>query len=215
MVGEQFRHPAGLVRALGKERQRQQLQTLEAVLRALALGLEGLEGLHGVAEEIEAHRQRLPRREDVEHAAADGEVADLENQVAAVVAPTHQVLDEVVERDLLAGLDLDRRPGEVVARGQAAEERARGGDDRRHLAAGDAAHGAGLLGPDQEGDLGLLIGGERRRREVGGSARRTGREEPRRLEPGVGVDFVGHQHQERAAEVLGQQVHHPRRGGHR
>ena len=61
-----------------------------------------------VAEELHAQRVLLGRREDVDDAAAHGELAALLHQVDAGVRRAGQPRDHVLELDLLAGLQLDR-----------------------------------------------------------------------------------------------------------
>ncbi len=56
------------------------------------------------------------------------------------------------------------------------------------LAAGDQVHRSRLLGPHQERDLRLLVGGERRRGKVDGV---SFSEQPRRLEPRFAAAVCG------------------------
>ena len=72
------------------------------VHRALVGDGEAADLVDLVAEELHAQRVLLGRREDVDDAAAHGELATLLDQVDAGVRRTDQPADDVVELELLA-----------------------------------------------------------------------------------------------------------------
>ncbi len=203
----------GLLGAAGEQVERKDAHAVQRVLGALRLGVEPADGLDGVAEEIEADGRLLPRREEVEDAAADCEVADLVDQVGAAVPPAHQAGGEVVEQVVLPRPDLQHRPGVVLGERQAAEQRAGGGDHGPRHAGGDPVEGHGLLGAHEQGGLGLLVRSQRRRGEVDDPLFVSLRiEQPRRLDPGQRIGLARDQDDEGAAEVAGEQLAHPGRG---
>ena len=91
---------------------------------ALVGDLEPADLLDGVAPELDPQRVLLGRREDVEDAAADGELAALLDQVDPGVGRRRQPLDDVVEVDLVAGAQLDRLEVAEAGRPSAAARRA-------------------------------------------------------------------------------------------
>jgi len=66
----------------------------------LAVGIEGAERLDGVTEELHPDRVGQLRREDVQDAAADGELAGLGDRVFGGVARVDQAPADLRERDL-------------------------------------------------------------------------------------------------------------------
>ena len=76
--------------------------------RALVGDLEPADLLDGVAPELEPQRVLLGGREDVEDAAAHGELAAALDEVGAGVGGRREVLDDPLERGLVAGLERDR-----------------------------------------------------------------------------------------------------------
>jgi hypothetical protein len=174
--------------------------------------VEPADRLDRVAEEVEADGRLLAWRIEVDQTAADGEVAHLVDQVGAAEAVAQQALGELLQRMVLARPHVERGGGEVLGPRQAAEERPRGRDDRGGLTRPDAVDGHRLLGADQERGLGLLVGGEGRGGEVDHPV--LAAEQPGGLEPGQGVGLAGDDHEERPAEVAGQELADPGGGGH-
>ena len=81
---------------------------------ALVGDLEPADLLDRVAPELQPQRVLLGGREDVEDAAAHGELAAPLDEVGAGVGRGREVLDDLLERRLVAGLERDRgagRPG--------------------------------------------------------------------------------------------------------
>ena len=197
--------------ALGEEGERQQGRALEVGLRALALRVEGAQALELVAEQIEPQRRFRAGREQVEDAAAHREVADLGDQVDAPVAERRQPYRELAGVESVAARELD--PRQPPRRGQAAEERPRRGDEGAGRPRGRAVERDDLLGAHLQRGVDRLVGGERGRRE--GQPGAGAREERQRLEPGPRLALVRHDHQQRPAAPLREQVGHPGRGGDR
>ena len=71
-----------------------------------------MDRLDRVADELEAQRLRMRRREDVEDAAAHAEVAAVLDQRHAPVAPVDELLGERVAVDLVAFDEVAQRAGE-------------------------------------------------------------------------------------------------------
>ena len=210
--GQQLGQVGGVLRSSWKQIERQEAHGRQRVLRALRLRLEPADRLDRVTEEVEPHRRLLAGREEIEDAAAHREVADLIDEIGTAEPVARQMGHELVHRVVLAGLDLAHRVGEVGGPRQTAEQGAR----RRHHGGGRAAAGAveghRLLRPHHQRDLGLLIGGERGDREVDDPF--FPGEQARGLDPGQGVGFARDDHQQRPAEIAGQQVADPGRGRH-
>ncbi len=76
---------------------------------ALVGDLEPADLLDRVAPELDPERVLLGGREDVEDAAAHGELAAPLDEVGAGVGRRGQRLDDLLERDVVAGLERDRR----------------------------------------------------------------------------------------------------------
>ncbi len=212
-AGEEVRQLPRLVRAGGEEREGKDADGVQRVLGALRLGVEPADRLHGIAEEVEPDGGLLPRREEVEDAAAHGEVPHLVDQIGAPEAVAGEVGDHLLDGVILVRTDGEHRAEEVLAAGQLAEEGARGRHHGRQPAGGDAVERHRLLGAHHQGGLGLLVGGQRGRGEVDDPL--LAAEEARRLHPGQGVGLARHQHQDRPAEIAGEQLPDPRRRGQR
>ena len=137
---------------------RRELDPLGVAERALGEGREPAHRLDLVAEELDPHGALLGRREDVEDAAAQGELAALLDLLDALVAGRDQVAGDRLEVDLAAELEAEAgRPQRGVGDGLG-ERRGAGDDDRVLLVA------EGVEGVDAEADE------MRRRRHVRGVA---------------------------------------------
>ena len=119
-----------LERELGR---RVELDPLGLAERALGEGREPAHRLDLVAEQLEPHGALLGRREDVEDAAADRELAALLDLVDALVAGLDQQLGDVAEVDLLAAVE-DEAGRAQRGVGNRLGERDGAGDDDRRLA---------------------------------------------------------------------------------
>ena len=168
-------------------RDRHELDRSEAPGRALRHRVEGADSLEHVAEQVEADRLLRAWREDVDHPAADGELAALGNGRGALVAVDGEVAFEAREIDLPARLGGITGLGQDRARRHALHQGRRWRDknaralapalgqprQRSHTARGDArgrAHAVvGQAVPGGEADQ-LDIGGE----EVEGVGERLG-----------------------------------------
>ncbi len=216
--------------AAGKEIERQHAHRVQGVLRALRLGVEPADRLHGVAEQVEPYRRLLAGREEVQDAAAHRVIAHLVDQVGAPEAVPRQVGGEPFQGMVLAGPQGEHRRGERLRPRQPPEERPRRGHDGGGDPGAHAVERHRLLRPHLQRHLGLLVGSQRRRREIdrrllaavafpaGTSCPgRAGaaREQPRRFQPGQRVGLARHHRHQRPPQVPGQQAAHPRRRRHR
>ena len=129
-------------------------EALNDLARALRVGIEGLDVLQRVAEEVEPHGARAPRREEVEDAAAHGILAGLHDGAGALVAGEREPLGQLVHVEALAGGDVFQRAADEIARGQALQDGVDGGQhDGRALAGGGRE--AGERGDAGGHDLGV------------------------------------------------------------
>ena len=96
--------------------------------RALREGRERAHRLDLVAEELDAQRLAAGRREDVDDAAAHGELAAVVDALDTLVARERERLGEPFDAELEPGAQLDRL-GARVSRRQSLRERARRGAD--------------------------------------------------------------------------------------
>ncbi len=203
-----------LVVAAREQIERQHGGALELAGAALAHRVEGADRVDGVAEEVEPQRLVVTGRKDVEDAAANRQLADAGDQIGAVVAMAHQVLDHLLDRMVLADREGEHARRERSARRQPALQRARrrhdGGARRRE----DAVERRHLLGAHRERDLGLLVRGERRGGEPHHlvAALRQGR---RRRRPLARLGLVRHHDDQRPVEIRGQRLEHPGGGARR
>ena len=170
---------------------------VDRVERALGEGRERAHLLDLVAVELDAERLAAGGREDVDEAAADGELAALLGALDPLVAGEREVLGEAVEAGLAADLEPDRlRP--LRRRRHALGERGRGGGDE--AAAREHVERARPLADEV-----------RRRLEAGAPADAAARQERDALgadEPAgrlgevARVGVLGQEHDEPALELL-------------
>ena len=155
---------------------------VEVAQRALGERRERRQALEAVAEELGAHRLAAGRREDVDEAAANRELAALLDGVGALVAGLGQRVGELVERPLLPQAELDRprprrrrrepldervsRHGHEAAGGERVERPRPLADQVRGRLEAGAVRGAarrherhGLAGQERGGRLGQGAGG--------------------------------------------------------
>ena len=201
----------GGIRPLGEERQRQDRGLAELVVRSLRLDLEAPQALDLVAEEVEPQGLLVAGREEVEDAAAHREIADLADQVDAPVAQRGQAESELLEVDLVAASEPDRR--EAGGLRQPPEQGARRDEQRPQAARERVGERRDLLRAHRQRGLRLLIGRQRRRREV--AADPLSRDQAKALEPGEGVRLVRHDDHDRPAGPLGDEVEDPGGGRRR
>ena len=102
---------------------------LELVARALGGRVEGADGIQLVTEEIQAHRVLHPGREDVEDAAAYGELARFHHGLRAQETLADQEPGQFLGVDALAEAQEARRAGEGAARRHPLEDGGNGGQD--------------------------------------------------------------------------------------
>ena len=107
-----------------------QLDPLRLAQRALGEGREPAHRLDLVAEQLDPHRPLLGRREDVEDAAADGELAPLLDLVDPLVAGRDEVVAERAEVDLLAARDGEAGRAQRGVGDRLGERDGAGDDDR-------------------------------------------------------------------------------------
>ena len=82
---------------------------LDRVQRALGERRERADRLHLVAEELDAQRLAAGRREDVDEAAADGELPAVVDPLDALVPGERELLRRALDALLGTGLQLERR----------------------------------------------------------------------------------------------------------
>ena len=78
------------------------VERVERAAVALGLGVEAAQALDGVAEELEAHGLLAVGREDVEDAAAAGDLAGGRDRVLAPIAALVERLEQDLGRHLVA-----------------------------------------------------------------------------------------------------------------
>ncbi len=157
---------------------------------ALRRRIEEADALHEIAEQLDADREAVDRREHVEDAAAHGEGPRIFDDRGAQIAAAREQLDGAVAIELLLGLDeidersecgaSDHAPAQRLDRGHEhlAARALRESEQRRHAAEHDAAVG----------------------RHVGVGARVIGRQaHDARL--GEWVALVGARHEERQVSL--------------
>ncbi len=181
---------------------------LDRVQGPLGEGREGADRLHLVAEEFDAEGLAAGRREDVDEAAANGELPTVVDPLDALVSGEREILREALDALLGTGLQLERsRPRR--RRRHALGDRACGGAD--DPAAGEHLERAGAL-PDEVGRrLEPRLPGDAAAREV---ADDLVAEIPRgRLGRVPCVGVLGQQADERPPEALVKcREHHRQRG---
>ena len=164
----------------------------------LRVGVEAAQALHGVAEELDAHRLRPVRGEDVEDAAAPRHLARGGDRVLARVAPFVERLEQDLGRHLVAHAQAhDARLEEVG--GEARPEEARRRRDEGPGRAGleesrrPAGRGVGVTGQAAEGRW-----PRRGKREHGALEARLGGEGPQVLRHLLHVALARHHDEEGA-----------------
>ena len=176
--------------------------------RPLGEGRERSHLLDLVAVELDPERLAAGGREDVDEAAADGELAALLGALDPLVAGERQLLREAVE----TGLAADREPHRLGAlrggRHPLGERRRRRGDE---AAAREHVEGAGALADEVRRRLepgAPADAAARQQRDV------VGADEPaRRLGDVARVGVLGQQHDEPAPELLVQRREQERQHG--
>ena len=109
---------------------RQQVDRLELSGRALGLRIEGADRFQAVAEQVQPHRLLRRRREDVDHPAADGELAALGHRRGAAIAVHREVQLQFGDVHVLAGARQISRAFHRLARRRALHQRRRLGDQQ-------------------------------------------------------------------------------------
>jgi hypothetical protein len=163
-------------------RHRQHVHRARRFLGALRLDVEPAQRVDGVAEELDAQRLRGVRREDVEDAAAEGQLARLADEIGAHEAVLHELLEQRAHVELVAFAQADDAPGEVAGVRQAREECAHRDDQQVDAFLDQASEGVDLLAHHAERRRDVLVRRERRRRIRRHAARLTVEEAERRLE---------------------------------
>ena len=149
-----------------EQTQRSHPQLVERVARALTHRIEPTQRLDLVAEHVEPHRLLLPRRKQIEHAAAHRVDADLGDEIAATKADLVEVQSETLDRMLLAHPQGQHEVLELALEGQPLEQRPRRADDTRPSGAQRAIERGGLPGTHRQRRARFLVRGERRGRKV-------------------------------------------------
>ena len=108
----------GAVRVIGRPAERQQEELVEGVGRSLRGGIEPADRFHVVAEELQAHRARVAGGEDVDDAAADAPLPDLDHRLGALVAGRLERFQQQLALEPIAHADPQRTRREVRRRRQ-------------------------------------------------------------------------------------------------
>src|SRR5262249_11079750 len=116
------------------------VQVVELPQRLAADGVDDGERLDLVAEQLDAQGELLVGGPDLDHVAADAELAALECRVVALVLDVHELEQELVAVEDLALDDADHHGLVVAGRAQAVDARD-AGDDDDVLAADEGAGG--------------------------------------------------------------------------
>ncbi len=164
---------------------------------ALREGRERAHLLDLVAVELGAERLAAGGREDVEQAAADGELAALVSALDPLVARARELLRQAVEAGLAADLQPDRL-GPCSRRRHALGERGRRRGDE--AAAGEDVEGAGALADEVRRRLEARAPADaatRQQRDVVGADEPAGR-----LGDVARVRILGQEHDETTLELL-------------
>ena len=144
----------------------------------------GAQRFDGVADEFEPYRLRLAGGKHIQNATTDRELAVLVGRVFARVPRINQQRREIGRRDVLAGLEVDRRAKKPGRRAYAWKKRWGRRDDDPRLADGQRVERAGARGSDsdvrRQATIRIdFVGGERKDGAVG---RRCGETIERRKE---------------------------------
>jgi hypothetical protein len=185
----------GVDRAHMLEVRGDELDAFDAPVGAHGLEIELDDGVDFVAEEVEADGDAVGAGdEDVDDAAADGEVAGLLDGVDSLVSGGVEPSDEVAGVKASAGCDLADDGGHVVGSGDALHESVDGcDDDAGRVWAEEAAEDADALSEELEADVGLA-GDELE----GGEANGVQAERFELVRGGVGVVEVGDDYEDGA-----------------
>src|SRR5688500_5104746 len=89
---------------------------------ALRVDLEVANRINGVAEQLDAYRALFSRRKEIDDAAAEGEVADVSDEISSHEAPGNERLEHRVRVDLFADGEAKRACGEVSDPRESPEE---------------------------------------------------------------------------------------------
>ena len=92
-------------------------------------GVQGVDALDLVTEELDADRELLVDRDDLDRVAADAEGAAREGEVVAGVLHLDEAAQQVVAHDLLADLEPGHPVDVLLRRAEAVDARHRGDDD--------------------------------------------------------------------------------------
>ena len=122
---------------------RQDVSPVQRLRRALRGRVEPPDLLDGVADELDADRLRVARREEVHDAAATRELAVLIDRVLGNVAGVGEHRREIARRQLVARLQHERRLEQALRRAHAGQQRRGGRHDQARRAAGERVQGPG------------------------------------------------------------------------
>ena len=189
---------------------RQEQNLLLRVRRALGDGVEGANAFDRVADEIEAQGARVRRREDVDDAAANAELAAVLDDREAAVAPGGQAARQQVGIELVALHQVPPAVGEGRRRRHALQQGFRRGDDERCLRLPQVVEAFDARCDVLRRRRHLLEGNDVPRRQVvdaAGERRgvlRLAEKEAQIADQTVGLDRARRQH-ERRARVVGEE----------
>ena len=110
-------------------------RVVDGLDRALRRRVEAADRLDRVADELDAQRVHVAGGEDVHDAAADAELAVLVHRVFRREPRLGEPRSQHVEREVLAGMQVDRRVGDAIRRAEPREQRRDRRDDDACVAA--------------------------------------------------------------------------------
>ena len=183
---------------------RQQVDFLQLPGRTLGLGVEAADALQRVAEQVQPHRLLGRRREDVDHPAANGELAALGHRRGAGIAVDREIALQVGDLHLLAGPGAVAGAGHDLARRHPLQRGGRGRDQQGRLLrvqpARQPRQGRHPVRRDRRGRPDPVVGQAVPGRQL--QHLDLGREEAHRLHEGVGPRPVaGDEHRQPAARA--------------
>ena len=136
----------GLGLAGGKQRQRQDRESLQRVQGSLIHRIESTYRLDGVTKKIEPNGSGHSRWKQIENSTTNSKVTNLANQIRPLIAKSHQMVDQIVYCHLPAFFDLQLRLTQNVRWRKSTEQRTRRTDHGSELSLQQAEESNRLAG---------------------------------------------------------------------
>ena len=163
--GEDRERALAALRGIGRRRHRREEDARERSRRSLRVGVERPDRLHLLEPELDTHRLGEVRGEDVDEAAADGEVAAFGDEVGPRVPLRDERGDEASHLDALSRRH-DQAPfPDVLGSGQDPEECPGRNHEEIDVPLGEPGERPVLLAPHLQRRRDPLVRRQRRRRE--------------------------------------------------